>query len=192
MTIAHPNRFDLATLSECERHRFLLSRTIDASEYLESGRIGQSIGWIMFNPSTADGLTDDATIRKVIGFSQRAGFSDLTVANLFSLRATNPKYVAANLDDACPSTNLEAIDYVLSACSVVVCAWGALAAPRWAQERVRDVVRRAEVAGHSGKLHVIDLSKDGHPVHPLMQAYAKGIQPWFTRLNSTLPPVSLT
>lgn len=175
MTLAHPNHFDGgATLSSCGRHRFLLSRRIPDPP------TGSTlvVGWIMFNPSTANADTDDPTIRKCMGFSARAGAFELVVANLFSWRAPNPKEVLAHLDDACPSENLDAIDYVLRGSDIIVCAWGRLAAPGWAHVRVRSVLRRAEAERALDKLYVIDLSKDGHPVHPLMQGYAKGLRPW--------------
>lgn len=176
MTLAHPRSpHGGATLSSCGQHRFLLSRRIDT----EGPSRASVVGWIMFNPSTADAEADDPTIRKCLGFSQRVSAGEIVVANLFSWRATNPKEVRAHLDDACPGENLDAIDYVLRESDVVVCAWGRLAAPAWAQERVRSVLRRAEAEPYAlTKLHVIDLSKDGHPVHPLMQGYAKGLRAW--------------
>ena len=39
--------------------------------------------WIMLNPSTANELTDDRTIRKVIGFTHRMNLSGLVFANLY-------------------------------------------------------------------------------------------------------------
>ena len=52
------------------------------------------------------------------------------------------------------------------------------AAPSWAQERVRDVHALVRYMDAVEKLHVIDASKGGHPVHPLMQPYAKGLRRW--------------
>lgn len=173
MTIAHPNAYHgRATLSDCGTHRFLLSRRIPDATGTDV------IGWIMFNPSTADAEKDDATIRKCIGFSQRAGGAELVVANLFSWRATDPRQVLANLSDASPRVNDEAIEYVLRNATIVVCAWGTLAAPGWAYERAAEVLRLAHRVDAMSKLRVIDVSKDGHPVHPLMQGYAKGLREW--------------
>jgi hypothetical protein len=43
------------------------------------------------NPSTADELQDDPTIRKDIGFSSRLGFGGLVKVNLSAFRSTDPK-----------------------------------------------------------------------------------------------------
>jgi len=43
------------------------------------------------NPSTADENTNDPTIRKDIGFSERQGFGGLLKVNLSAFRSTNPK-----------------------------------------------------------------------------------------------------
>ena len=49
----------------------------------------------MLNPSTADETTDDPTIRRVIDFSRRWGFSRLIVVKLVPLRSTDPKAALA-------------------------------------------------------------------------------------------------
>ena len=50
----------------------------------------------MLNPSTADHLTDDPTIRRLYGFARREQFGSLLVANLFPLRATSPAALFAH------------------------------------------------------------------------------------------------
>lgn len=161
----------MALFSECMRHRYHLTRRVlnpTAGAFAE-------LGWIMFNPSTADATTDDATIRKVRGFTERAGYAEAHVVNLFSLRARDPREVVLNLADASTDDNLRTIEAVARECRAMVCAWGTLADTSWGREQVRMVLG---VIPPETRLLCIDTAKSGTPVHPLMQAYAKGLRPW--------------
>lgn len=51
----------------------------------------RNVLFIGLNPSTADAYEDDATIRRLIGFSKDWGFGGLTIVNLFAYRSTDPK-----------------------------------------------------------------------------------------------------
>jgi hypothetical protein len=46
-----------------------------------------SVLFVMLNPSTADGTTDDPTIRRCVGFAKRWRYDRLEVVNLFAHRA---------------------------------------------------------------------------------------------------------
>jgi hypothetical protein len=56
----------------------------------------------MLNPSTADASTNDPTLARCIGFTQRHGFGMLTVVNLYALRATDPAALAGHPDPIGP------------------------------------------------------------------------------------------
>src|ERR1700722_10081597 len=64
------------------RYRYRLSR--------QWRKDGDTVAFIMLNPSTADHEHNDPTIRRCIGLAKLWGFSALNVVNLFALRATAP------------------------------------------------------------------------------------------------------
>lgn len=129
---------------------------------------GGCVNWIMLNPSTADDVFDDPTIRKCIGFSKRWGYSSLVVTNLFAFRATRPAdlkdLVKLDYARAVGVNDAPLIEAATSA-DLVVAAWGIhgkLAG------RDQDVLFRVlpEIP-----LHCIGRTKDGHPLHPCMAGY---------------------
>lgn len=108
-----------AILSGCGQYRYSLTR-----KWL-SGK-GTCV-FIMLNPSTADGLVDDPTIRRCIGFAKKWGYKQLKVLNLFAFRATSPK----DLKRAARPIGPENRSYINVTCDsakkdggVIVCAWG--------------------------------------------------------------------
>src|SRR5436190_22946192 len=79
-----------ATLSECRRYRYTLTRVWDESY--------PRIAWIGLNPSTADENVLDPTLRRVVRFSMDWGFGSFTMLNLFALRATDPVVMKAHFE----------------------------------------------------------------------------------------------
>lgn len=125
--------------------------------------------WIMLNPSTADGLVDDPTIRRCMGFArswQQHGlpFTGMEVVNLFGLRATDPRALAVHHDPIGPDN-----DSVLRslanqpATTLIVAAWGANSSAAARGSKIRAVLQEVD---HQ-RVHVLGLTKDGHPRHPL-------------------------
>lgn len=129
---------------------------------------GGTVNWIMLNPSTADDVFDDPTIRKCIGFSKRWGFSRLSVTNLFSFRATDPRDMkecarcdwvrAVGLADG-------ALIQHASTADLVVAAWGIHGN---FHGRADDVLNRVLP---ETQLFCIGKTKAGFPIHPVMAAY---------------------
>ncbi len=150
-----------AVLSDDGRYRYRLVR---------SWRFGCSIAWIMLNPSTADAEVDDATIRKVVGFSKRWGYGRLVVGNLFALRSRDPKVLAATpADERVGPDNNGHLVAMMSSCDVTVFAWGAWGSRHWAMDRVEEVY--GLVPAGTELLQVGESLQSGHPRHPLMPAY---------------------
>jgi hypothetical protein len=132
------------------------------------------MAWIMVNPSTADGETDDATIRKVVGFSRRHNCFRVTVGNLFAYRATDVRELKRVADPVGPE-NDDYLRRIIHEAQCVVVAWGPLAKqPRALRGRFRRVVELAD-----GKpLRCFGTANDGHPRHPLMLPYDTPLIEW--------------
>jgi len=151
-----------AIISGCGKFRYHLTRYWDDSLH--------PLPFIMLNPSTADADSDDATIRKCVGFAQRLGFGGIEVFNLFAFRATDPRelrnngYLVGPDNDRIITSRLG--DMGLVERGYVICAWGAHA---------RGLLRPADLMCHlrlSGvRLRALHLLDDGTPAHPLMLPY---------------------
>jgi hypothetical protein len=158
-----------AIISDCERYRYRLDRDLE--------RAGKTAAFIMVNPSTADMTKDDATIRKLIGFSDRLGFGKFIVGNLFAYRATDVKALATAHDPIGPDNDAW-LGRIFVDADIHIVAWGPVAKlPRGLmRRRWQDINRMARMAGVP--LHCLGTAQDGHPRHPLMLAYSAALQPW--------------
>jgi hypothetical protein len=121
-----------------------------------------SVAWIMLNPSTADELKLDPTLRRCEGYTHAWGYEGFVVANLFAMRATDPDTLPPSYD-AVGLGNEDAIEQVSKNCEIVVCGWGTGAIRNtFRSGAVRHALRAA-----GEKAHHLGLTKDGHPKHPL-------------------------
>src|ERR1043166_3247766 len=97
--------------------RYLLWRRVS-----ENGT--RRIAFIMLNPSTADAVQDDPTLRRCIAFTREWGFSTLLVANLFALRTSRPSALL-RVDDPVGADNDTWLSMVVNSVDTVVAALGA-------------------------------------------------------------------
>lgn len=159
-----------AIISACRLYRYRLERDVDP---LLGSKL---IAFVMVNPSTADAETDDATIRKVVGFAGRMGARRVVVGNLFAFRATDIKALR-DAPDPVGVENDAHLRRILGEADVCVAAWGALTKlppglrRRWAQ--FHDM---ATAAGTS--LMCLGTARDGHPLHPCMIGYERPVIEW--------------
>lgn len=153
-------------LSPDEVYRYRLEETLPRGEGI--------LVWVMVNPSTADADADDATIRKVRGFTERFGFGRWVVVNLFAFRTKNiVECRSANARGAAVGTENDANISAACAGLDVVCAWG----PKpWAYPRARAVAQLLQTI--SPRIHALGFAQDGAPLHPLTLSYDRALVPY--------------
>lgn len=121
--------------------------------------------FIMLNPSTADDVQDDPTIRRCIGYARRWGFGKLTVCNIFAYRSTDPD-VLFEIDDPVGLDNLSYIRSEIRQAvfvgGIVVCAWG-VHGEYWDQgNRIISMIKELGV-----QPYCLKMTKGNQPSHPL-------------------------
>jgi len=104
-----------ALISPSGTYRYKLWRCWDSTK-------GQ-VCFIGLNPSTADGETDDATIRRCVVFCQSWGYGSLIMVNLFAYRATDPKDLKRS-EDPIGDDNNRHIVMSAEASDLIIAAWG--------------------------------------------------------------------
>lgn len=142
-----------AVISRCGLYRYSLTREWDASL--------PKACFIGLNPSTADALEDDATVRRCIGFAKTWGMGGLIMVNLFAFRATQPADMLKAVDPVGPSNDAW-IRRETERAGIVIAAWG-----NDGGHLDRD---KAVMAALTVKLTAIGRTQSGAPRHPLYMA----------------------
>jgi hypothetical protein len=145
-----------AEISDCGRYRWWLRRS------WKYGGNGRTVCFIMLNPSTADALVDDPTVRRCMGFTRAWGFSGLSVRNLFPFRATDPAELLTANDPGGGNKGLLELMAGFTA-DLTIAAWGS------GTPFGRD--REAMELFPGRDLYCLGITKHGHPRHPL---YVRG------------------
>jgi len=147
--------FRTAELSECGSYRYTLVRRWAR---------GRMVCWILLNPSTADAVHDDHTVRKCMGFARHWGFSGIYIVNLFAWRATDPRELGRiERDPFGGPRNDAAILCRTSSAQRVVCGWGDSGGVI-ARTHASAVV--CELRERGITLHCLGTTKSGAPKHP--------------------------
>ncbi|MEO1063640.1 MAG: DUF1643 domain-containing protein [Actinomycetota bacterium] len=161
---------DGAYISADGRHRLWLRRQLDPLYG------GDRVLWVMCNPSTATAETDDATVRKVRGFSSRWGAGAVTIVNLWTYPATDPDDL---LETQHPLNHADADDVIATIeADYVVVAWGSIATkvPGY-HDRVRELWAGPLDFGSFG-VYCLGTNADGSPRHPARLGYDTPLKPW--------------
>jgi hypothetical protein len=151
-----------AVISECGTYRYELRRVWDESKPL--------VGWVLLNPSTADAESDDATLRRCMGFAAAWGAGGVVLRNLFALRARDPRRLAQHPDPVGPD-NDEHLARAAREDVLTVCGWGARQG-----SRPFEVV--SMLRGHGARLRCLGTTKGGQPRHPLYLPASASLVPY--------------
>jgi len=138
-----------AIISSCGKYRYALWRVWDEKRPL--------VMFIGLNPSTADAIKDDNTLRRCIGFAKKWNFGGLSMGNLFALRATKP-IALRKTTDAIGSENDKWLIKLNAQAKIIVAAWG----------NTGTYLKRDQVVLKLfPDLYCLKVSKRGVPCHPL-------------------------
>lgn len=174
-----------AVIDSSQRYRYELTREYVVEQQGISRLSPFRVTWAMLNPSKADIVFDDPTIRKVWGFSCRkfpmSGLC-VTVVNLYALRSTNPRGLRVIGDPIGPENDGYIEKNVLYADRVIV-GWGGNVEPSGPamHERVETLLR---IVRHRDRNKVrplcLGITANRSPKHPLMLGYDTPLQEWLS------------
>jgi len=137
-----------ATLSPCRKYRYQLWRWWDTSL--------PKVMFVGLNPSTADESEDDHTIRRCINFAKSWGYGGLFMVNLFAYRTKDPAVMMATPDPVGEFNDYELLS-TYNVVDLAVACWGTNGSFMDRDKAVREMLP---------DLHVLVLTKHGHPGHP--------------------------
>ena len=154
-----------ASFSRCGQYRYQLSRQWEKGD-------GHCV-FIGLNPSTADAYTDDPTIRRCMDFTQRWGYSRMTMVNLFAFKTPHPTLLK-KAEDPEGSNNRRVLRRHCASANLIVAAWGA-------HGTYADQAQRLAGIWADVPVHCFGLTKSGQPLHPLYQRSDAKLVPFSTR-----------
>lgn len=146
-----------ADISLCGKFRYSLTRSWNERKPV--------IMFVMLNPSKADGLVDDATIRVCIKRANQLGGGSLLVCNLGAYRATSPE-VWKRVKDPEGPLNFGVLEQSLievqSKGGIVIAAWGNHGSFKQLDVKFLHLAYQAGIS-----LFCLGVTKSGQPKHPL-------------------------
>ncbi|MGD1852428.1 MAG: DUF1643 domain-containing protein [Cyanophyceae cyanobacterium] len=155
--------FDIYRCDAEDRHRFVIGK---------QGKLNLLV--LGLNPSKANQNKSDVTISKIGKAALSNGFDGFIVANLYSLRSTNPKELPQCVDMSLVGRNAEIIASSAKKYGAVTfwAAWGGDIKTREYLRRSLSLIANKVRSQNICWLHFGPLRKDGHPRHPSRLSYA--------------------
>lgn len=148
-------KFSSAQFSPCNQFRYTLYRRW-------GGEDDRSVAmFIGVNPSTATEHVDDPTVRRCQVFARDWGYSGMVMTNLLAYRATDPADMKRFAGNPVGDENDQWLKAIAASSALVVAAWGVHGTFMNRDAEVYQMLSSIK------PLHVLRLTKDGHPAHPL-------------------------
>lgn len=136
-----------AVLSEDRVYRYALWRIWDESM--------KRVLFIGLNPSTADEVEDDSTVKRCISYARQWGFGGVILGNLFAYRATNSSEMM-DASDPIGCENDSWLKKLANESDLIVAVWG-----NGGQFKGRAI----EVVSMLQKLYCLQITSKGEPHH---------------------------
>ena len=150
--------------SECRKRRFLLYRRWEDNGVSSAGnRDVHVVHFVGLNPSVADEMENDSTVKRMMGFAMKWGFNALRVTNLLALVETHQDKIPVHSDLFC-NRNMNFVKCAHTRSCKTVFAWGAMGKVRKPEKFYR---LARDVAEMIPGACCLGYTKDGHPRHPL-------------------------
>jgi hypothetical protein len=169
LVLMNPESGSGAELSADGMYRYRLWRTVSGRGPFAEKRCA----FVMLNPSTADSVDDDPTIRRCRGFAVREHCYRFDVVNLFAFRATKPVAMIKAADPIGP-LNDERIRHVLDQVDFAIAGWGRFG--DLFPDRCRAVTELLQASGKP--VFALGYTSGGQPRHPLMLAGDAALEPF--------------
>ena len=142
-----------AIISDCNKYRYELHREWDKKK--------GKVLFVMLNPSTACGVTDDLTTIRCMNFAKKWGYGGIMIGNIYPFRAKRPKHLNKWLNEGIEMydsrfQNMIHVKRLAQQADMIVCAWGC------------NHKGIPEMLEYTSGLHYLELCDDGiTPKHPL-------------------------
>ena len=147
----------------------------EACRYVLASKGHKRLVVIGVNPSTANALRPDATMRKVMGFAERNGYDGFVMLNLYPQRSTDFSGVHKERNEELHRKNLEAIRAFFEVHNQIdiLTAWGDnIDCRSYLKDCLRDIVSVLQEGDRKITwMQIGALTNAGHPRHPSRPSY---------------------
>ena len=141
-------------------YRYFLRRSVAGDRDLSAK---PPIAFLLLNPSTADEVQDDPTVRRCRRYALAWGYGEVIILNAFAFRATNPQLLRTQADPVGPEN-----DRIIKQTAQVVGAQGGTLVCGWGNHggfRARGKALRSLLKGYPAQ--AFPFTGTGEPGHPL-------------------------
>ncbi len=159
-----------AEFSDDRKYRYALWRT-----WAEGKGV---VAFVGLNPSTADEVDNDPTIRRCINYAKAWGYSGIVMLNLFAFRTKSPKEMKDAAFPVGPDNDYW-LEHYYDIADLVVCAWG-----NDGRHFKRDqMILKTFYEAGIWEVNVLRITGSGQPGHPLF--LPKNLKPFKVLIQET-------